>query len=93
MISPRRAISLALTLVLTAATVALTAATPAFAAGLPASAPLGLTVTRDAADPNNLVLKWRAPKTSGSSALDRYDVSVIADGVANVTVVPATRPR
>ena len=91
MISPRRATSLALTLVLTAATVALTAATPAFAAGLPASAPLGLTVTRDTAAPNNLVLTWRAPTTSGSSALDRYDVSVIADGVANVTVVPAPR--
>lgn len=91
MTSPRRAISLALTLVLTAGTVALTAAAPAFAAGLPASAPLGLTVARDAAAPNNLVLKWRAPATSGSSALDRYDVSVIADGVAKVTVLPATR--
>ena len=91
MTSPRRAISIALTLLLTAGTVALTAAAPAYAAGLPASAPLGLTVTRDAAAPNNLVLKWRAPTTSGSSALDRYDVSVIADGIATVTVVPAAQ--
>jgi len=87
----RRAISIALTSLITVTTVAVTAATPAFAAGLPASAPLGLTVARDAAAPNDLLVKWKAPTTSGSSALDRYDVSVIADGVAKVSVVPAAQ--
>src|SRR5664279_81004 len=87
----KRRLAAGLTIVLSAVVLAPFTASAANAAGTPASAPRALTVSRDIKNPNDLLVKWAAPTTSGSSKLDRYDVSVVTDGKANVTVVPATQ--
>lgn len=64
---------------------------PAHAAGTPAGPARGLSVVRDAKDPMNLDLSWRPPASSGSSALDRYLVTVDTATSVKVSVLAASQ--